>query len=215
MLRRAVGFMIPLVFTAISARADEPSVDPTPSIGPLVSMAPSTLELHLLPTPHLGEPTASSDALSAADTFAPLRLSLLSGIFPIGRSLDPDCVNHAEADGNMIHGMNVQRALFLRMTSKLTLNAFSSTSCVGDSGGGGGFTFAQPLLHNLWLVLSAGAYAVPADGNIPARVTSDLRVDVVMKRKSGNTLTLGLGAGTRSQGHTPSTLGGFHFGGTF
>jgi hypothetical protein len=201
------GFTIALVFAPICARADDP---PRP-----VTMVPSTLELHLLPTLHLGEPTTAGDSLSNAESFSALRLSLLSGIFPIGRSLDPDCVNHAEEDGNMIHGVNVQRALFLRMTSKLTLHAFSSTSCVGDSGAGGGFTFVEPVLHNLWLVVSGGAYAVPAVGNIPARVTSDVRVDVVMKRKSGNTLTLGLGAGTRSQGHTPSSLGGFHFGGSF
>jgi hypothetical protein len=214
-IARIVSVTIALVFAPICARADDPSPDPTPPPSTATTMVPSTLELHLQPTLHLGEPTTAGDALSAADAFAPLRLSLLSGIFPIGKALDPDCVHHAEENGNMIHGFNLQRAIFLRMTSKLSLNSFSSTSCVGDSGAGGGITFTQPLTPNLWLVAGAGAYAVPRVGTIPARVSSDARVDIVMKQKSGNTLTLGLGAGGRSNNNVQSHVSGLHLGGSF
>ncbi len=155
------------------------------------------------------------NGLSDADAFNPLRLSLTSGIFPIGGVLDPDCKNHAEMSGNTLSGFAVKRAVFLRLTPQLTLNGFSRMGCTGDSGAGGGFTYTSMIKPNLWLVGSAGAYGTPSIGTIPARVTSDVRVDVVMKNNAGRTLSIGLGAGGRNEGHGGSTVSGFRFGGSF
>src|ERR1035441_7855184 len=101
---RALGLTIALVFVPICAHADDAAPDPTADPTPV----PSTLELHLQPTLHLGEPSTPGNGLSAADAFTPLRLSLLSGIFPIGKNLDPDCASHAEASGNTLNHFALQ-----------------------------------------------------------------------------------------------------------
>lgn len=163
----------------------------------------------------MGEPSFSGSALSDAEAFNPLRLSLVSGIFPIGPAVDPDCKNHAEMSGNTVSGFASQRDIFLRLTPHLTLHGFSHFACAADSAAGGGLTYTSMLRPNLWLVGSAGAYATPAISYIPARMTSDVRVDVVMKNKAGRTFSVGLGSGGRNEGHGGSMVSGFRFGGSF
>jgi hypothetical protein len=205
-----------LVSSGISARADDPApVTPAPVTMAPASNVPQTLELHLLPTLRLGEPSFRSTGLSDGDAFNPLRLSLLSGIFPIGNSIDPDCKNHAEMSGNTQNGFATKRSIFLRLTPQLSLHGFSSIGCTADSGAGGGITYTSLLRPNLWLVGSAGAYTTPKIGFVQPRMTSDVRVDIVMKNSAGRTFSVGLGAGGRNEGHGGSTVGGFRLGGSF
>lgn len=214
-MRGAITIGVAMAFVAVFTGDRAFADDPATAVSDPASNVPKTLELHLTPTLRLTEPSSSGSALSDADAFNPLRLSLLSGGIQIGNAIDPDCKNHAEMSGNTLDYFQMKRSIFLRLTPQLTLHGFSQTGCAGDSGAGGGFTFVSAIAHNMWLVISGGAYSTPAVGNIPARVASDVRADIVMKKSANRTLFIGVGAGGRNQGHGQSTIGGFHFGGSF
>jgi len=110
-----------------------------------------------------------------------------------------------------VNGFAVQRYTFLHLTPQLVLHGFSMAGCAVDAGMGGGFTYAVPLRKSLWLVSSAGFYALPTPaGGSPAIVSSAARIDVVKQLAWGRTLSLGLG--TRNSFGQFSAL---HFGGSF
>ncbi|HYP78137.1 MAG TPA: hypothetical protein VER12_19325 [Polyangiaceae bacterium] len=142
--------------------------------------------------------------------FAPLRLSLTGGLFSHASAFS-GCEARADASGNSVNGFAMQRSTFFRLTPHLVLHGFSMLGCPVDAGMGGGLTYSVPLRKSLWLVGSAGFYALPKPGGgSSAFVTSGARVDVVKQLAWGRTLNFGLG--TRGDGAQFSAL---HFGGSF
>jgi hypothetical protein len=122
----------------------------------------------------------------------PLRLSLTSTIFPIGEGSD-QCKTRTDASGNSIHGFPIRRFQALRLAPHLTLAGFSEGGCPIDGGMGGGVSYAAPLPSSFWLVASAGYYAVPGRGPaLPARTSSDIRLDLVKQIDSGRTFHFGV-----------------------
>jgi len=122
----------------------------------------------------------------------PLRLSLQGDIRSIGGAF-PNCTSREEPSGNTISGFPVQRFASIRLTGALTLQGFSSAGCPVDGAIGAGFTYTVPLTSSLWLVASAGAYGVPAHAPLPARQSSDGRVDLTKQLDGGRTVTVGVG----------------------
>ncbi|HYQ04578.1 MAG TPA: hypothetical protein VER96_38155, partial [Polyangiaceae bacterium] len=86
---------------------------------------------------------ASKNGLSVGAMFAPLRLSLTSGVFPQANAFS-GCDTRAEASGNSVNGFALQRYSFLRLTPQLTLHGFSMVGCSVDAGMGGGLTYTVP-----------------------------------------------------------------------
>lgn len=153
---------------------------------------------------------ASASAPRVFGAFVPLRLSLTVGMFPMARNFS-ECRSLEEASGNFVDGFAVQRYTFLRLTPRLVLHGFSSAGCPVDSGAGGGVSYSAPLAHNLWLVPSAGFYALPTAFG-PALVTTSVRMDLIKRTNRGRLLTLGLGR-TETRGRNPLTT--LNFGGSF
>jgi len=154
---------------------------------------------------------AAGSGPTASAAFTPLRLSLTGGVFPQARFF-PGCDSRAEASGNTINGFATQYYSYVRLAPQLVLHGFSSLGCAVDAGMGGGVTYTVPLRKSLWLVPSAGFYAVPmAQGaGLTARVTAAASVDLVKQLGWGGTLSVGLGARFDS-----GALNAFHFGGSF
>ncbi|HET7545731.1 MAG TPA: hypothetical protein VFK05_37945 [Polyangiaceae bacterium] len=148
---------------------------------------------------------------SVTAAFAPLRLSLTSGLFPQARFF-PGCDSPADASGNAVNGFATQYYSFIRLTPQLVLHGFSTLGCAIDAGMGGGLTYAVPLRKSLWLVPSAGFYALPnsVGGGAAARVTAAARVDLVKQLGWGRTLSVGVGARLGS-----GAFNALHFGGSF
>jgi hypothetical protein len=178
------------LLSASSALAQEPTSQPPP--------APAVTRIVLQPFPRLvvgsGEPTGDPNALDALSAFTPARLSLLSDLVPIGPLLGSDCAAQSEASGNSLHGFTMQRYTFLQLTPRLVLHGFSSTGCALDSGVGGGVTYTVPLKKNMWLVGSAGVYAIPGRGAaLRARTRSDAGLDLMVRPAQDRTLSVGIG----------------------
>ena len=171
------------------------------------------------PLAPVAQPLFSDDAFSAdhgglpvGATFAPLRLSLVGGLFPQASTL-PNCDSRADASGNSIHGFELQRSIYLRLAPNLILHGFSSTACPVDAGLGGGFTYATQLTKRLWLVSSLGLYTLPAiDEARSALVTASGRVDLVRRLGWGRTLNVGFGTRQRSGAEQFNAVS---FGGSF
>jgi hypothetical protein len=156
--------------------------------------------------------SGDSGALPVSAAFAPLRLSLVGGLFPEGITL-PGCASREDASGNSVNGFALQRYSFVRLAPGLVLHGFSQGGCGVDAGLGGGLTFAAPLTKSVWLVSSVGFYALPPlDSARSAVVTSSARVDVVKHLGWGRTLSLGLGTRQRTGSSQFSALS---FGGSF
>jgi hypothetical protein len=186
----ALWIGVGMVATASAARAQP---DPNGTGG--AWLTPPTM---LVPSRHLtvpwiqpGEPTGTS-SLSPWLASTPLRLSLQAGIQPLARGF-ANCETREEAAGNTVNGFAVQRFASLRITPALVLAGFSSAGCPVDGAIGGGLTYSVPLEPSLWLTASAGVYGVPAHAPIPARVQSDVRMDLTKALPSGRTLSVGVG----------------------
>lgn len=113
---------------------------------------------------------------------------MTSTIVPLAGGF-PQCETLGDDVGNSIHGMPVQRLLFLRLTRHLVLHLFSSDGCPIDGGMGGAVTYSIPLRPSLWLVGSGGYYRVPAP---PPRAAAEFRVDLVKETQSGQSLRMGI-----------------------
>jgi hypothetical protein len=175
---------------AAGASAQEPTGQAPP--------APAMTRIVLRPFPRLvpglGEPTGDPNALDPFSAFTPARLSLVSDLIPVGPLLGNDCGEQSDASGNSFHGFPVQRYTFLQLTPHLVLHGFSNGGCALDSGIGGGVTYTVPLKKDMWLVASAGAYAIPGRGpTLPTRKRGDAGLDLVMRPAPDRTLSVGLG----------------------
>jgi len=156
--------------------------------------------------------SGGSGALPPAVAFTPLQLSLVGGLFSQASAL-PGCASRDDASGNSLNGFALQRYSYLQLAPRLVLHGFSTGGCPIDAGMGGGLTYSVPLTKSLWLVSSAGFYALPALENArSAMVTSAARVDVVKHLGWGRTLSLGLGTRQRSGA---SQFSAVSFGGSF
>jgi hypothetical protein len=183
-MRRTLLLVACAQLAVVPALAQEPTGRPAS----LVPLAP--LSAPLFP----GEPVGGAGDLSPYAAFTPLRLSLLS-IHPPRADLffgDGGCGARMEASGNTVNGFAVQRQTFMALTPRLVLHGFSQAGCAFDAGIGGGVTYAVPLAPNLWLVASAGMYAMPAFNSTKPTTAFDARLDVV-KRTGANTMRVGLG----------------------
>ena len=108
-LTSSVVALAGLLLGARSASADDPP-------------SPPVLELRLAPVPTLAPPnllprgdrSSGGTGLSPVFAFEPLRLSLTSTLFPLAGGY-PQCETLGDDVGNSIHGMPVQRMLFLRL----------------------------------------------------------------------------------------------------
>ena len=152
---------------------------------------------------------ANQNGPTVAAAFAPLRLSLTGGLFSQAGAFS-GCDSRTDASENSVHGFATQYYSFVRLAPQLVLHGYSMLGCAVDAGMGGGLTYAVPLRKNLWLVPSAGFYAVPSFGGGSAFVTAAARVDLVKQLAWGRTLNVGLG--TRSGSGQFNAL---HFGGSF
>jgi hypothetical protein len=188
MRRIVLGLAILLgAFGATTAGAQEPT-------GPVLQMPAWPLAPNpQLATPSLllGEPSAGGD-LSPWLASIPLRLSLQSGIAPIGGSF-PNCESREDAAGNSFHGVPLQRYALLQLAPRLVLHGFSSAGCPVDGAIGGGVTYSVPLRPSLWLVAGAGVYGVPPHAPFPARLQSETRVDLLKELDGGRSLSVGIG----------------------
>jgi hypothetical protein len=126
----------------------------------------------------------------------PLRLSLITSIFPVNPAF-PACGAEAVAAGGSI--FPIQPYTQVQLTPHLVLHGFSDLGCAGDhyapldTGAGGGFTYTRPLRPNLWLVASTGAYGVPQHSSLPARYAVSGGLDVAQRMRSSQILMTGLG----------------------
>jgi len=177
LLVTAVLSLVPCV-----AHADEPT--PGPGL--------STMSMRLQLT-RFGEPTGDR-WLEPTLAVLPLRLSLMSEAFPVGRALGDDpCASHEDAAGNSIQGFSIQRQTYLPITQQLVLHGFSRAGCPIDAGVGGGLTYSIPLPSKMWLVASAGAYAQPSVTPGPIQPRPDARLDVILRSTPSSALSLGVG----------------------
>jgi hypothetical protein len=136
--------------------------------------------------------------LLPVSAFAPLRLSLSAGLFPVGNLL-PGCASREDASGNSINGFPIERYSYLRLTSRFTLHGFSSGGCAVGAGLGSGLTYAMPLGRKLWLVSSVGFYALPPiDSSMSAVVSTSARLDLVKQLPAGHVLSFGMGTRNRT-----------------
>ena len=141
--------------------------DPAPSLAWMPT--PTALQLR----PLFGEPTGGAGGLAPALAVMPLRLSLMGDTFPIAGALGGSpCASREEASGNTVNGFVVQRQVYLAITPQLVLHGFSAAGCPLDAGIGGGMTYSRPVSKSLFLVASAGAYAIPGGGLGPTRKRS-------------------------------------------
>jgi hypothetical protein len=179
--------------------------------------AAHSLALLVLFTPALALAQAGGDDLNlhaprSSALFAPLRLSLTSGLFPVAPVL-PGCDSRTDASGNSVNGFAVQRYSVLRLVPGLTLHGYSSAGCAVDAGLGGALTYHAALSKDWWLVPSVGMYTLPTPGGATTPlVTSSARVDVMKQLDWGGTLHFGVGLRHRvGQGLTDAVS----FGGSF
>ncbi|HEY0468793.1 MAG TPA: hypothetical protein VGC79_31585 [Polyangiaceae bacterium] len=198
--------------------------------GKLAWVAANSAALVALSTPARAQPTAAplvpivtplrTDDLFASQNgptvmaaFAPLRLSLTGGLFPQASAYS-NCDSRTDASGNSVSGFAAQYYSFLRLTPQLVLHGFSSLGCAVDAGMGGGLSYAVPLRKGLWLVPSAGFYALPSAGGGTTwgspSVTTSARVDLVKQLGWGRTLSVGLGVRAGA-----GQFNALHFGGSF
>jgi len=158
---------------------------------------------------------ASRNGPAVGATFAPLRLTLTGGLFSQANAFS-GCDARADASGNSINGFALQRYSFLPLTPQLVLHGFSLSGCAVDAGMGGGVTYLVPLRKDLFLVTSAGFYALPSPGGgRSAFATSAARVDLVKQLAWGRTLSVGLGTRSGSGQFSSGQFSALHFGGSF
>jgi hypothetical protein len=197
--RRSATFAVPIgAFSALLALPAATRAQQLPA--PLVPIV----------TPLRGDDLfASQGGPRATTAFAPLRLSLTSGLFSQAGAFS-GCDSRSDASGNTVHGFATQYYSFVPLAPALVLHGYSMQGCAVDAGLGAGLTYAIPLRKSLWLVPSTGFYGLPrASGGTPI-VSTAARVDIVKQLAWGGTLNVGLG--TRSGAGQFSAL---HFGGSF
>jgi hypothetical protein len=168
-----------------SARADDPPPGPV--------FLPTPVQLTI---PPFGEPTGVGTGLAPALAVLPLRLSLMSSVFPMASLAPGDpfgCKIREEMSANSNGGFPVQHQVFLPLTSRLVLHGFSTGGCPLDAGAGGGISYTMPVARNVWLVPSAGVYSQPNGITPTTRTRSDARVDLVFKTYGGRALGVGVG----------------------
>jgi hypothetical protein len=187
------------------------------SVGTLLCTGLALAQQSAAPLVPVVTPLRSDDALGGFGAprvdaaFAPLRLSLTGDLFPI-ESQFPGCESREDASGNSVHGFALQRYSFLRLTPRLVLHGYSMAGCAVDAGMGGGLTYSAPLSKDLWLVPSAGLYALPPVGLRPTLVSTAARVDIVKNLAWGGTLNFGLSTRQRTGNRQFTAV---NFGGSF
>jgi hypothetical protein len=188
---RSTAICIFLFATPAHAQAD-------PSFAPVVPVPPIVTPLHIGRLGDIGGASDDRNALLPMLSSAPLRLTLMGDLVPIGQFF-PGCEPRSDPSGNSVHGFPLQRSAFLRLTPALTLHGFSSAGCPIDAAAGGGVVQTIPLRTHLWLVASAGTYAQPAIAGLrPAQIESTAGVDLLKRRDDGNALWMGVGAASRA-----------------
>jgi hypothetical protein len=197
--RSGIAVALSIVTSVFAARAGAQQ-----SSAPLVPVA--------APVRAEGGVSGEPGALPMNAAFAPLRLSLVGGLFAQGNTL-PGCASREDASGNSLNGFALQRYSYVRLAPSLVLHGFSQGGCAVDAGLGGGLTFSTSITKSLWLISSVGFYALPPlDSARSAFITSAARVDVVKHLGWGRTLSLGLGTRQR---YGSSQFNAIHFGGSF
>jgi hypothetical protein len=168
--------------------------EPTFTLSPYTPPAPASVLVSGAST--------DSHALPPDAASLPLRLSLLSSVYPLGPAFSTGgCSGPSVAAAGTIFPTQLYTQLHL--TPRLVLHGFSDLGCPGDpfapldAGMGGGLTYAMPLRPSLWLVGSGGAYAVPGQLGLPVRVAGNGGLDLAVEEpKTRRTLTAGFGVST-------------------
>lgn len=176
---------------ASTARAD------VTSSSPVFMPVPTALTLH----PLFGEPTSLTTGLAPPLAVMPLRLSMLGMAFPRAGSLPSDPFNcNPDANGNSQYGFPVEHQVYLAMTSRLALHAFSRLGCPLDSAVGGAVTYTLPLSHDVSIVPSAGVLARSTLDQGRVRTAGSARVDLMLGTAGDRTLGIGIGRQRGVQG---------------
>jgi hypothetical protein len=124
----------------------------------------------------------------------PLRLSIQPVLPPVEPLMGSQpCASREEASGNTLHGFPLQGYASLRLTPQLTLHGFSTLGCPTSAGLGGALTYTTRVRPDLWLVIGAGAYTVPAFGAAPPAAQVDFRVDLLRHTRGDRAWTVGVG----------------------
>jgi hypothetical protein len=184
-----------------------------------LAMAQATALLPHTPPPagSSASPAPDSTRLPPDAASLPLRLSLLTSIYPLGPSMtNGGCGAASVAAASTI--FPTQPYTQVQLVPRLVLHGFSDLGCPGDpyalidSGVGGGLTYAQPLKPGVWLVGSAGGYVVPAHDYIPSRSAIAGGIDLAVEPpRTSRVLTMGVGVTAPGRGVRVMP----RFGGTF
>jgi len=186
MRRRAILFALalvaPVALATSATRADVTS--PTPAFMPV----PTALTLR----PLFGEPTGPRVGLATGLAVMPLRLSLVGIALPASALPGDPLQCDPEASGNSQYGFPVQRQVYLAMTSRLALHAFSRLGCPAQSVLGGAVTYSVPLARDVSIVPSAGASTRSTVSLGRPRTTGTVRVDLLLSTSGDRTLGIGV-----------------------
>jgi hypothetical protein len=166
-------------------------------------LAPSSYTLPTAASVFTAGPTSDKGSLLPFSASMPLRLTLLSSLFPVGPALgNGGCSASVESAGTIFP---VQPYTFFALTPRLVLHGFSDLGCPNDpralldSGAGGGVTYEVPVWTNLSLVTSAGMYGVPGNG-LKTRYAAHGGLDVIEQKPNGGAMFAGIGLGRTTRG---------------
>jgi hypothetical protein len=186
-----------VAFAAAHAHAQEPT-----------SSAPHMLSAYVPPAPVsvlAASGAADAASLSPYSASMPLRLTLLSSLFPVGPALGSGGCAEASVEASSTI-FPVQPYTSFALTPRLALHGFSDLGCPGDpralldSGAGGGVTYVVPVARNLSLVASGGMYGIPGNSGLPWRFAGYGGLDLVKQMPQGRTLYTGVGVISTSRG---------------
>jgi hypothetical protein len=153
-------------------------------------MSPATVPPRLVPP--VGEPTGGGGALPPALAVMPLRLSLMGAAFPlVGAFGENLCASRTDPSGHTQWSFPMQRSTYSTLAAGFVLHGYSSLGCPIDAAIGVGLTYALSLSRPLWLVTSAGLYAMPNFGQ--PRLLSDARIDLVIRPTPDRAWAVGIG----------------------
>jgi len=149
-----------------------------------------------LPVPMLSTgdpPRGAGSQLSPRLVSMPLRLSLQPVLLPVEPpSTSQPCESREEPSGNTFHGFPLQGYASLRLIPQLTLHGFTNLGCPTNGGIGTAVTYTATLRPDIWLVVGAGAYAIP-HAQVGAPAQYDFHVDLMTRGHDDRVWSVGLG----------------------
>jgi hypothetical protein len=176
------------------------------SLSSRAALAQATAPSSPLRPPPLLDLGDDRDALTGLRLSSPIRLTLEGAIAPKA-GLFPQCSTLEDDVGNSVGGIPVQHYRAFHLVPRLILSVFTQLGCPIDGGIGAALTYEVPIRDSVALVLSAGAYTVPAQAQLyggwspafaaalrgaPSSADAAARADMTWKTSSGQPLSVGV-----------------------